>query len=361
MPDFDPLCNSHDLSVSGWGPAHSLRRYGGRVTPATALRRPMAAVIVHPLKADVPALKAAVAEAEKAAGWAPTLWLETTADEAGQGLVGTALRRGATAIGAAGGDGTVRAVAEGLRGHDVPLALIPSGTGNIFARNLEMPLTDLPATVGMLFGEHERAVDIGMAEIRRPGDEAGQTHLFLVLAGVGIDAKMIKNTNTKLKKAVGWLAYVDGITRSLPELRPVHLRYSIDDGPTRATTAHSVLVGNCGMMPGGILLMPEARIDDGVLDVAALRPRGPFGWLKVWNTLMFENGVLRRSRLGQQLIEIGSKNVKDVVYRRGRDLRLEVAKPEEFQLDGDEFGEIVSVHAWVEPGALRVKCAAPAG
>jgi len=320
----------------------------------------MAAIIANPLKADIGALRIAVEAAEAAAGWAPTLWLETTVDDAGQEAVGTALRRGATVVAAAGGDGTVRAVAEGLRGSDVPLALLPAGTGNLLARNLELPLTSIDDEVAILFGDHERRMDLGVVEIERAKGESAGEHVFLVVAGVGLDAKMIKNTNTKLKKAVGWLAYVDGIARSLPELKPVHLRYSIDGGPRRTTSAHSVLVGNCGLLPGGILLMPEARIDDGVLDIAALRPRGPFGWVKVWNTIAFENGVLRRNKLGQRLIELGSKNVRDVVYRTGRRLTLEVQDPEEFQLDGDEFGEIVAVTAWVEPGGLRVKVAAPA-
>ena len=319
----------------------------------------MAAVIANPMKADIEALKVAVEIVEAAAGWAPTLWLETTADDAGQAAVGTALRRGASVVAAAGGDGTVRAVAEGLRGSNVPLALLPSGTGNLLARNLEVPLTSLDEAVAIIFGEHERTMDLGVVEIRRAEDGDVSEHVFLVVAGIGIDAKMIKNTNSKLKKAVGWLAYVDGIARSIPELKPVHLTYSIDGGPRRSTSAHSVLVGNCGLLPGGILLMPEAKIDDGVLDIAALRPRGPFGWLKVWNTLAFENGVLRRSKVGQQIIELGSKNVRDVVYRTGRRLTLDVAHPEEFQLDGDEFGEITGSRAWVEPGGLRVKIPAP--
>ena len=317
----------------------------------------MAAIVANPIKADIPQLRELVAAAEAAAGWRPSLWIETSEADAGQAATATALRRGAAVVAAAGGDGTVRAVAEGLRGSGVPLALLPAGTGNLLARNLDLPLTNPQEAVAIVFGDGERTVDLGVVAPQRVRGESAGEHVFLVVAGLGIDAKMIKNTNTQLKKAVGWLAYVDGITRSLPELKPVQLTYSIDGGPKRSTTAHSVLVGNCGLLPGGILLMPEARIDDGVLDIAALRPRGPFGWVKVWNTLMFENGVLRRSQLGRRIIELGSKNVKDVVYRRGRVLTLDVAAPEEFQLDGDEFGEVVAVRAWVEPGGLVVKVA----
>ena len=108
------------------------------------------------------------------------------------------------------------------------------------------------------------------------------------------------------------------------------------------------------VLPGGVLLIPDARLDDGVLDIMALRPEGPFGWLKVWNKIAWENGVLRKSAAGRKIIDL-SKDVRSVTYRTGKDLQLVVAEPEEFQLDGDEFGEVTAVHSWVEPGALRVR------
>jgi diacylglycerol kinase family enzyme len=134
----------------------------------------------------------------------------------------------------------------------------------------------------------------------------------------------------------------------------VRLRYRLDGGPERAMSAHTIIVGNCGALPGGFLLMPEAKPDDGLLDIAALRPRGPFGWAKVWRKVAWENGVLRKSAIGRRIIDL-SADVKDVAYLRARDLSMTIEHPEEFQLDGDEFGEAKSVHAWVEPGALLVK------
>ena len=68
--------------------------------------------------------------------------------------------------------------------------------------------------------------------------------------------------------------------------------------------------------------------------------------------------MLRKSALGRRIIDL-SRDVKDVTYRTGRDLRMTVETPQEFQLDGDEFGEAKSVHAWVDPGALTVRV--PAG
>jgi len=324
------------------------------VATPSADKKLRAAVVYNPIKVDISRLKDAVHAAAKAAGWAPTVWFETTEEDAGQGVTASAIRRGADVVIAAGGDGTVRAVAEALRDSGVSLALIPSGTGNLLARNLELPLMNLEQSLEIAFHGDDRAIDLGLVDIVRADGDSEQ-HAFLVMAGLGLDAKMIKNTNTALKKAVGWLAYIDGITRSLPELKPVRIRYRLNGGAERAMSVHTIIVGNCGMLPGGLLLMPEAKPDDGILDIAALRPRGPFGWAKVWRKVAWENGVLRKSALGRRIIDL-SADVRDVTYLTGTDLRMTVeGDPEEFQLDGDEFGEARSVHAWVDPGALTVK------
>lgn len=312
-----------------------------------------AAVIYNPIKVDLAKLEAHVAEAEAAAGWGTTQWYSTSVEDAGQSVTKTALDQGAAVVLAAGGDGTVRAVAEALRDSGVPIALIPSGTGNLLARNLELTLTDQAASISAAFTGIDRRIDLGIAEIKR-ADGTSEEHAFLVMAGLGLDAKMIALTNPKLKKAVGWLAYIDAGVRALPDLKPVKLRFSIDGAPERTTSVHTIIVGNCGALPGGILLMPEAKPDDGVLDIAALKPSGPFGWVKVWNKVAWENGVLRKSALGRSIIDL-TTDVKDVLYATGKDLRMTVEQPQEFQLDGDEFGEAKSVHAWVDPGALTVK------
>ncbi|CAD5990316.1 diacylglycerol kinase family protein [Agreia sp. COWG] len=312
-----------------------------------------AAVVYNPLKVDVTKLRLEIERAAARAGYESTLWFETTAEEAGQALTRQAVEQGATVVIAAGGDGTVRAVAEGLRHTDASLGLLPSGTGNLLARNLDMGVSNRDTAIGIVFSGRDRVIDLGLAAITRR-DGVTEEHVFLVMAGLGLDAKMIANTSSKLKKAVGWLAYVDGMGRSLPELHPVKFRFSIDDAAWRATSAHTVMVGNCGLLPGGVLLIPDAKLDDGVLDIMALRPSGPFGWLKVWNKIAWENGVLRKSAAGRKIIDL-SRDVRSVTYRTGTDLKLVVDEPEEFQLDGDEFGEVTAVHSWVEPGALRVR------
>jgi diacylglycerol kinase (ATP) len=321
----------------------------------TALRQP--AVIYNPIKVVLPKLRDSVREAAEAAGWGKPIWFATKEDEPGQRAAASALRRGADLVLVAGGDGTVRAVAEALRGSGVPMAILPSGTGNLLARNLNLPLNSVDDALAVAFDGVTHNIDLGVAVIVRP-DHSREEHVFAVVAGLGIDAKMIANTSTTLKKAVGWLAYIDGTIRSIPTLEPVSLRYSRDGGPARHVNVHTIMIGNCGQLPGGILLIPEAKPDDGILDIVALRPHGAFGWIRVWNKLTWENGVLRKSAVGRKIIDL-SKDAKDVAYWRARSLQLWVDSPQEFQLDGDEFGEAVQVIARVDAGSLAVQMPRP--
>jgi diacylglycerol kinase (ATP) len=249
----------------------------------------------------------------------------------------------------------VRAVAEALRDSSAQLAVIPSGTGNLLARNLGLGTSTLAQSTAIAFGDSEKKIDLGIVSIERD-DGATDEHAFLVMAGFGLDAKMIANTNSQLKKRVGWLAYVDAGMRSIPALHPVRLRYRLDDAAERSINAHSIIIGNCGSLQGGVVLLPDAKLDDGLFDIVVLRPRGRFGWLRIWNKVTWENGVLRKSVFGRKIIGL-SPDVKDLSYLRGADLDLTVETAQAIQLDGDEFGEAISLHCWVEPGALTVKVA----
>jgi diacylglycerol kinase (ATP) len=313
----------------------------------------IAAVIYNPSKVSIPKLKRAVGDAAKQAGWSAPIWFETTEKDSGQRVTASAIRRGAELVLVAGGDGTVRAVAEGLRDTDLPMAILPSGTGNLLARNLSLDATSLVKSISTAFSGASRSIDLGIASIGRD-DGTSDEHVFLVMAGFGLDAKMIANTSPRLKKTVGWLAYVDAGFRAIPSVVPIRLRYRLDDAAERSVNAHTIIIGNCGALQGGILLLPDAKPDDGLLDIVVLRPRGAFGWLRIWNKVTWENGVLRKSVFGRKIIGL-SPDVKDLTYLRGADLSLTVETAQAIQLDGDEFGEAVSIHSWVEPGALTVK------
>jgi diacylglycerol kinase family enzyme len=320
---------------------------------AEAQTPPRAAIVVNPIKVDAAKLRVLVEAAETAAGWGPTLWFETTPEDSGGAVTAEAIAQGAAVVMAAGGDGTVRAVAEALRRTGVPLGLLPVGTGNLLARNLALNLTNVELAVATAFTGRDRAIDLGIVDVTR-ADGRVEEHVFLVMAGLGLDAKMIAKTNAVLKRRVGWLAYVDGIGRALPELKAVRLRFRMDGSAWRTTTAHTVIVGNCGLLPGGLLLIPAAKPDDGLLDIVALRPEGPLGWLKVWNKIAFENGVLRKSAAGRKIIDL-NHDVRSVTYSKGRDFELRLETEEEIQLDGDAWGTARAVHSRVDAGALLVR------
>src|SRR5690606_25962700 len=112
----------------------------------------------------------------------------------------------------AGGDGTVRAVAEVMQGTGIPVALVPLGTGNLLARDVGAPLNDIAACVSVAFAGEDRSVDVGVAELE---DESGarRSHTFMVMAGIGLDAEMAESTSAIAKKHLGWFAYVTPIAR----------------------------------------------------------------------------------------------------------------------------------------------------
>ena len=312
-----------------------------------------AAVVYNPVKVDVDQLRAAVGAAERDAGWAKSLWLETTVDDPGIGQAREAAAHGVEVVLAAGGDGTVRAVAEGLRDADTALALLPSGTGNLLARNLELTLNNLEESVRTAFTGTDRPIDLGIAELRR-ADGSREDHAFLVMAGIGLDAKMIANSDEKLKKRFGWLAYIDAIGKALRDTNRMRVKFRLDDGPTRSMSAHTVLVGNCGSLPGNILLLPEAAVDDGLFDIVSLRPEGFIGWVQVWTKIVWENGVLRRSTVGRKLMGL-TREIRTLRYLKGARFELILDHPEEFELDGDDFGMVTGFRATVDAGAVRIR------
>jgi diacylglycerol kinase family enzyme len=311
-----------------------------------------AAVVYNPIKVNLKQLKAAVKLAESQSGWSKSLWFATSVLDPGGAVTHDALAKGADVVLAAGGDGTIRAVAESLRGTGVPLALLPSGTGNLLARNMSLALDNLETSVEVAFSGRARAIDVGVIEAER-SDGSRSSHVFLVMAGLGLDAQMAANTNAMLKATVGWIAYIDSIARAVRDNNRVKVRYSVDGAPPASATVNTVIVGNCGLLPGGIQLLPEAVIDDGIFDIVAFRPGGFVGWVQIYVKLVWENGVLRRSTVGRRIISM-SREVRALRYLRGSNLTIRLERPEEFELDGDPFGEAIALKARVDHLALQV-------
>ncbi len=321
---------------------------GGDASAASTRR---AAVIYNPVKVDIDELRAAVAAEPSTAGWAETMWFETTEDDPGTGQAKEAVGQGADVVIAAGGDGTIRAVAQVLAGTSTSLALLPSGTGNLLARNLDLTLDDMAHSIEVAFAGTDRDIDLAWADIRREGGGV-ERQAFLVMAGLGLDAKMLSHTDEELKAKVGWLAYVDAIRKALRDKNRLRMRYRLDGRTTRTVSAHTLIIGNCGSLPANILLLPTAAIDDGRFEAVFLRPESAWGWVQIFVKIIWENGVLRRTKLGRQIM---SPDVDALRYVKGRKLEVVLSRPEELELDGDGFGRTQAFRTWIDAGGLTVR------
>ena len=113
-----------------------------------------------------------------------------------------------------------------------------------------------------------------------------------------------------------------------------------------------MLVGICGASGGTVLLMPDAPVDDGVLDVVAVEPQGRFGWVRVAWKVLVDNAIFR----GRKRSQGGNRELS---YQQCRRIEVWLREPEEIELDGDHFGEVTSVTVTVEPKGLQVMM--PAG
>jgi diacylglycerol kinase family enzyme len=323
-----------------------LRRSGPKDDPGAAEPdngRRRVAVVVNPTKfSDVAAARRQVSSTCTALGWAEPLWLVTTADDPGRGQTREALEAGVDLVCALGGDGTVRTVAENVVHTGVPLGLLPQGTGNLLARNLGLPLDDLDASLRIALTGADRTVDVGRVAFDVSGEDAEPVEqVFLVMAGLGFDAAMMAGVTEQLKARVGWLAYVvAGLTNLGGERARVWM--SADSGPQVVRRVRTVIVGNCGRLTGGIVLIPDAEIDDGWLDVVALSPRGVVSWASMATRVLSRRQDRRVGR------------------RRCREVRVRCLPPQQGQLDGDPVGMVRAIRARVDHGALVVRVPAPA-
>lgn len=312
-------------------------------------------VIYNPVKTDVDHLKQRVNEAAAKFDWGEVDWVETTEDSPGEAQAREAAEAGAEMVIACGGDGTVRSVATGLNGTSAALGIFPEGTGNLLARNLGLPL-DLDRAVEAAYRGKDRTIDFCHADITRPDGSEERLH-FAVMAGVGLDAQMIVNTDDDLKKRFGVLAYAVAVVKSLGGGNRLKVTHRTDDSDEQRTSAHSIIVGNCGELVGTIKLIPDAEPDDGILDTVIMRPKDLLGWVQIAGLIvgqMVSKAVAKAT--GRSDRARGQRKASNTLrYMTGETFHATLSRPEEFEVDGDTVGEVTSFTVGLENLALKVR------
>jgi diacylglycerol kinase family enzyme len=174
----------------------------------------------------------------------------------------------------------------------------------------------LRAAVDVAINGQDRAIDM----VAVSGDGIEDTH-FMVMAGMGFDAAIMEGVNEDIKKKVGWLAYVWSALKSLM-FPAVRVEVSVDDEPFTKHRARTIVVGNVGYLQAGMPLLPNAAIDDGLLDVVLLHPRRFLSWIPLAVRVL-----TKQQRTDETIARMTGKRVV---------IRAAVDTPR--QLDGDSIG-----------------------
>mgnify|MGYP000237244527 CR=1 FL=1 len=229
-----------------------------------------------------------------------------------------------------GGDGTLNEVLPAVVGTPLFVAIMPGGTANVLAHELQLPLR-LNRAVDGLTGGHIRAVNVGRANDRH----------FLAMAGAGFDARIVEAMPAHLKSRLGRLAFVLEAMRQLRRYDFTAIRFCTDDDRWEAPLG---IVSNTRCYGGGYILAPEASLDEPMLDLCLFRSRGLAAYLR------YLYHLTRRTHT----------RLPDVVYRKVRRVTVSAPAPVPFQLDGEAAGHL-PLEIECLPGALRLVFPAPTG
>lgn len=268
----------------------------------------------------------------------------TTRKSPGEQQTKDALANGADLIVVIGGDGTVRRVAGALAGSDVPLAVLPAGSGNVLARNLGLSPNELDMAVAHALAAPALPVDLGWAKLTTAEQNDDQDAArpsaqepFMVMAGIGRDAQTVASTRAFLKRRWGWGAYAEsGIRHALAGTLPMTVQF--DDANQREIDTWTLLAGLVPYVPAGIRVFPQARINDGKLHALEVPIENALQWAAIAARGMGNPAPKAKLRYTEA----------DHVVVTPQD-RLPV------QLDGDIFTDVTRLELSVQAAALRLR------
>ena len=268
----------------------------------------------------------ALREELASAGVADPLWFEVPKSRLAPKRVRKALDAGAELIFVWGGDGMVQRCIDTVAGSDATLAIVPAGTANLFASNLGIP-KDIKAAVALGVNGPRRKLDLG----RMNGEH------FAVMAGAGLDALMIRDADGALKNRLGRAAYVFTGAKNIRAGR-VETRVRIDGDKWFEGKSSCVLVANVGKVMGHIAAFPDARPDDGLLEIGVVTAKGLWQWSRTLASTA--SGKAERSPF--------------VETARGRKFDVRFAHPIPYELDGGDRKKTRRLKVKVRPAAVTV-------
>ena len=224
-------------------------------------------------------------------------------------LARRAATEGYRTIVAAGGDGTVNEVVNGIAGSKAVLGVLPIGTMNVFATELGLPTHDLDLCWNIVQGENTRFVDLPIANRK----------FFVQLAGVGLDAQVVKETSTKLRRNVGPVSYLVAAAQIAARRPP---RLLIESENASINEGSFVLIGNGRLYGGPFPFFKHAVIDDGLFDVVVFKRLGYLEIIKYLQDVIFSSEI----------------RTPEVEYFQTRRLRVESDEPVPVEVDGELVG-----------------------
>ena len=201
-------------------------------------------------------------------GWVGT-YIKTTKERSAYSLAKAEVKRGVKHIVVCGGDGTIREVLEAVVNTKIVIGIVPLGTGNLFAKNLSLPL-DIEEAVKVALLGNQKIIDIGKVN----------GNFFSIIAGIGLDAEVMHGAKRELKDRWGQLAYVMiGLKRLF--LRSGKYEIRLDKKKPFVVKAKTIMASNMGKLVGGIEVVPSTDPQSGTLQIGVIKAQSFFSWVSV--------------------------------------------------------------------------------
>ncbi len=264
-------------------------------------------VILNPAAGNLEAVRDCQERVESIVGRGP-IRVTSYAGEA-EALAKRAVEEGFGRVVAAGGDGTVNHVANGIAGSDAALGILPMGTVNVFAMELGLPANDLKRCWEIIQAGNMRLVDLPSANGKH----------FVQLGGIGLDAQAVKETTLAFKRSLGPLSYLISAAH-IAARQPPKLLIESADAPVQEGSF--VLVGNGRLYGGPFPFFKQAVVDDGLLDVVLFKRLGFLEILKYLHDVVFSSDI----------------RVPEIEYFQTRQLRVSSEQDVPVELDGELAG-----------------------